>query len=83
MEIKRFIWTENNIAHIARHDLTPIKIEEVFSAKDFIWSAIEDNYPRRIGHGTSQRGTVRVVFAFDQGECYVITAFNINPKRRK
>lgn len=83
MEIIRFIWTENNIAHIARHNFTPVEIEEVFEAKDFIWSDIEDNYPRRIGHGTSQRGTVRVVFAFDQGECYVITAFNINFKRIK
>jgi hypothetical protein len=80
----RFIWDDLNIAHVARHQLTPAQVDAVLDAADVGWSVLEDG--RILIEGSVEPGMVRVVVvavADDAGALYVITAHRIHHKRRR
>ena len=80
ISINRFRWTENNIAHIARHQVTFEEAEEVFDAP---------HYLRRVGKirytalGRTNAGRYLFVgFDYSEQEVYVVTARSMSYKEK-
>ena len=40
--IKRLIWDEGNVAHIAKHDVLPIEVEEALEINRVEWEAYKE-----------------------------------------
>lgn len=79
----RFHWYPENVAHIARHDLTSSDVEAIFRAKDFGFDHATPR-GRYLGEGTVGGKLYRVVFTVPvEGEVLVITAHRIRRTRRK
>ena len=77
----RFHWNPENVAHVARHDLTPADAEAIFSAEDF---TARQSFPngRWEGEGTVAGKPFRVVFTRPgPDEVLVITAFRVRRRR--
>lgn len=79
--IRRLIWDEWNVAHIARHNVSPQEVEEVCHGK----FEVRDSYRKRILiYGETKAGrNLAVVLSpedinlklYDYGSYYTITAF--------
>jgi uncharacterized protein len=81
--IKQLIWNEWNIAHIARHEVVPEEVEEVFHG---LYVARETYRERFLVVGQTQKGRIlTIVLAQDSEEetYYPITAFTSDKKDRK
>jgi uncharacterized DUF497 family protein len=79
----RFIWTDRNRTHIARHGLSPGDVEAVFAAKDATMMETERE-GRSIIEGTLNGKLHRVVFApTGPDEVYPITAHRIRRRRSR
>lgn len=84
MNVERFRWDENNVAHIARHHVAPDEAEEVLaSGRRIIWRAGENRY-RALGRTEAGR-YLFVVFDYykDEKAAYVVTAREQDKKERK
>lgn len=76
-----FIWQAWNLAHLARHHVTPELAEAIFAADDFF--SVQTDSIRSLGRGTHQGRTYRVVFIKElHGDVYVITCHREHPDRR-
>jgi uncharacterized DUF497 family protein len=75
----RFIWNADNVAHIARHGVTPDQVEAVFDAQDF--GCQPSRGAKQIGEGTIDIGLVRVAYYRDAEEILPVTAHRIRRRR--
>lgn len=76
----RFDWDDENIAHVAAHDLDPKTVEAVVLSGGFVTASIEG--PRVMGHGHLNGRSYRVVFdRVGVAAVRVVTAFQIRRRR--
>ena len=80
--IKRLMWDEWNIAHIARHDVIPEEVEEVCKGVYTSYQSYDGRY-ELIG-ATGQGRILLIVLdpELNEGEYYVVTAHTANRKDR-
>ena len=77
----RFVWTDQNSAHVAEHGLTRADVEAVFDAPDAAEMETE-RAGRWIVEGTVEGKLIRVVYALTgPDEAYAITAHRIRGRR--
>lgn len=80
-----FDWDKHNVAHVARHEVTPQEVEEVFGRA----SVIEKDEPandenRFLIHGTTARGRyLTVAFTERKDRIRPITAWDMTRKDRE
>lgn len=80
----RFVWDEENTAHLARHGIDPALAERIFTAQDRLMFAAENGPSRFIVEGTVGGKIYRLVFALAGPDLvYPITAFRIPRNRRR
>ena len=86
MRIKRFVWPEERVEHIARHGVTPEEVEEACSGKArtqqtksegenpvyFVW-----------GQTSAGRYLVCIVIRFPDGTGYPVTAREMDAKEKR
>jgi uncharacterized protein len=78
-----FDWDEHNIAHIARHDVTPAEVEELFNRHRIIEPASIEGYFYAYGTTGTGRHLV-VVFTYRKdGLVRPATAYPMNRSKRK
>ena len=79
----RFVWTEQNSAHIAEHGLSRVDVEAVFDAPDAAEMETE-RAGRWVVEGTVRGRLFRVVYAVTgPGEVYPVTAHRIRRRRTR
>lgn len=81
--IKKLIWDEWNIAHIARHDVLPEEVEEVFRKTYIAYESYDGRF--EIIGTTKQKRILLIVLDPEMvnGEYYVVTAHTANKKDRE
>ncbi|MGA2080116.1 MAG: BrnT family toxin [Holophaga sp.] len=79
-----FHWDDENLAHIARHDVSPPQAEAAFQAIDAEFRRDAKRLNRWVLEATVAGRTIKVAFArvFPQGY-RVITAHWMSSKRRR
>ena len=88
MEISQFIWNEDIIEHIIRHNVTPEEVEEVCFGRSFFFKrkkATKGINPTYYALGQTDTGRyLFVVFIyFKRGRAMVITARDMDQSERK
>ncbi|MBC8121526.1 MAG: BrnT family toxin [Gemmatimonadaceae bacterium] len=81
-----FDWDDANTAHIARHNLTPIPVEEALDDPlGLVGQArVVDGERRWVTLGSTRTGLVlRVVFTYRSGRVRVVTAYRATPAQRR
>ena len=80
--IEDFDWDPRNVGHIARHEVQPHEVEDLFCNEPLVRRGGEDKY---IAYGQTNAGRyVVVVFAYRGGGlARVITARNMDDKERR
>lgn len=81
VRIKRreLIWDKKNTNHIAKHNLVPLEVEEVFKDK----YKVRDTYSERLMIiGKSAKRLLSVVIAREKRGYYIITARDSSKKER-
>lgn len=79
----RFVWTDQNSAHVAEHGLSRADVEAVFDALDAVEMETE-RAGRWIVEGTVRGNLFRVVYALTgPDEVYPITAHRIRRRRTR
>jgi uncharacterized DUF497 family protein len=77
-------WDDENLAHIARHFVSPQQAEAAFQADDAAFRRDAERLNRWILEATIEGRTIKVAFARVFPEGYrVITAHWMSSKRRK
>ena len=80
--IRRLIWDDWNIAHIARHGIDPSEVEQVCHNDPFVVQTYGGRL-RLIGENTSGRAlTVIIAIKTTDGDYYPITARPASAKER-
>ena len=76
MIIKSFKWDDENVSHIARHQVIPIEVEEVFNSKYFLHKGklgryvalgktVSGRYLFCVLDKTEKAGSIRIITARD------------------
>jgi hypothetical protein len=77
----RFVWQTWNVAHIARHGLTPPQVEALFALPKAEFHSVPGGRSQMRAQLHGQ--TFRVVFLQeDNGTIFVITCHREHPERR-
>ena len=77
----KFIWVEQNLAHLASHGVTPELVEALFHAKDRKAAPSAQGQDRNVLEASHSGRTYRLVFTMvGPDEFFVITGF---PLRRR
>jgi uncharacterized DUF497 family protein len=81
--VERLVWDAWNIAHIARHDVTPDEVEEVCQGE--FWSSETHSGRLRIVGPAASGNLLTVILApqQEQGAYYVVTARPASRKERR
>jgi uncharacterized DUF497 family protein len=83
--LRGFEWDVHNIGHIARHDVTPMEVEEVTGRRHVIVPAAARRREKRwklFGRTTAGRYVV-VVFTIRQDRMRTVTAYPMNQAERR
>jgi uncharacterized DUF497 family protein len=86
MLIHEFVWPQERIDHIARHDVTPEEVEDVCFGDPLIQRAKsegENPVYYMLGQSTSGRYLFCVVIAFPDGTGYPVTARPMTNKEKR
>ena len=86
MKIHEFIWPEERVDHIARHQVTPEEFEEVCFGRAFVRRAkAEGENPVYYVLGQTEAGRYLfcAVIQFPDGKGYPITARSMTEKERR
>ena len=86
MRIYEFIWPEDRIEHIARHQITPEEVEEVcFSRPMVLRAKAEGANPAYyvLGQTASGRHLFCVVIQLPGGKGYPVTARSMTQKEKR
>ena len=81
--IKRLIWDKGNVAHIARHRITPNEVEQVCHSKKHI---VRESYGGRlmlIGQTRAKRMLAVIIAPHGEEIYYVVTARPADNKERR
>jgi uncharacterized DUF497 family protein len=80
------LWDEHNIAHVARHAVTPSEVEEVLAGADTLAQTDDSHRPGRLlvwGRTTAGRYLLAVLDPPNpSGTAYVVTARPMTAKER-
>lgn len=83
MLIESFDWDDHNIQHIARHDVEPDEVEEMFESKVHLTRGKDGRY-EVLGRSAAGRYLFCVLESGCQGSrVRVITARDMAPKERR
>ena len=83
MNINAFDWDDANVDHIARHNIIPDEVEEIFTSKHFIFRTRSGRY---LALGKTAAGRyLTCIFERREysGNIRVVTAWDMNTKDRK
>ena len=86
MEIVEFVWPEDRIQHIARHNIQPEEFEEVcFGSALVLRAKSEGKNPVYyvLGETVAGRHLFCVVIAFPDGKGYPVTAREMSASERE
>lgn len=86
MLIHEFVWPQERIDHIARHDVTPEEVEDVCFGDPLIQRAKsegENPVYYMLGQSISGRYLFCVVIAFPDGTGYPVTARPMTNKEKR
>ena len=79
-----FLWDDENLAHITRHEVSPAQAEVAFQSVDADFRRDAKRLNRWVLEATVEGRTIKVAFARVFPEGYrVITAHWMSPKRRR
>jgi uncharacterized DUF497 family protein len=80
--IKKLVWDNWNVAHIARHNVIPKEVEEVCKGKYISYESHDGRF--EVIGATQQGRTLLVVVDPEpaEGEYYVVTAYTANKQDR-
>lgn len=79
-----FYWDDENIAHVARHEVSPTQAEAAFHADDATLRQDARRFNRWILEATVDGKTLKVAFARAFPDGYrIITAHWLSSKRRR
>ncbi|MHB8329560.1 MAG: BrnT family toxin [Acidimicrobiales bacterium] len=78
-EITELLWDDQNIAHIAHHEVTPFEVSEVVFGEVAVFASVpSDQRPGRlVAYGRTASGRGLVVYLdtpTSEGRSYVVTA---------
>jgi len=80
--ITRIAWDDRSVDHVARHGVTPEKVEEVVGSSAFITRGRDDTY-RAIGRTHGGRYLTIILAPRGSGTFYVVTARDADPSERR
>ena len=82
MRIEDFEWDDENVGHIARHNVDPEEVEEVCCLNPLVMRGRENRY---LVYGQSEEGRYLLVVGvyLGQGSFRVITARDMTDSERK
>ena len=86
MKVNEFIWLEDRVNHIARHNVTPEEVEEVCFGRAFVQRAkSEGKNPvyYALGRTAAGRYLFCAVIQFPDGKGYPVTARPMTVKERR
>lgn len=86
MRIRRLIWPQDRIDHIARHGVTPEEVEEICLSNSLVQKARSTGAsPAYYVLGQTQAGRYLfcVVIGFPDGNGYPVTARPMTPKEKR
>jgi len=72
------IWTDDNVAHLGEHDVSPWEAEEVLQDPDFSVTSRESGRPMAVGHTANGRRLAVIYDLIDPITVYPITAYDID-----
>lgn len=84
LRIRRLIWDEANVAHIARHHVTPDEVEEICDASH--WSKRASGSQKRLLYGQTDAGRYLLVILSERDEPQVyrtVTARDMTDAERR
>ena len=85
--IEELLWDEQNIAHIARHRVTPLEVEEVvFDSESVFLDAGQPDRPGRLvvlGQTPARRYLAVYLDTPSNGRSYPVTARSMTAKERR
>lgn len=79
---EKLIWDEWNVAHIARHKVTRLEVEEVVSGEP-VFSESHTGRIRVIGHTIQKRVLTVILARKGEGSFYTVTPRPASRKERK
>jgi uncharacterized DUF497 family protein len=82
ISIRRLIWDSWNVAHIARHNVSPYEVEEVCQG-NFMSSATYKGRIRVLGPTRSGRMLVIILAPRETRDYYTVTAHDANPPEER
>jgi uncharacterized DUF497 family protein len=85
-KLHEFVWSEDRVDHIARHEVTPDEVEEVCFGRAFVQRAkSQGNNPIYYVLGQTEAGRYLfcVVIRFPDGRGYPVTARAMSDKERR
>jgi uncharacterized protein len=86
MKIRRFIWPEDRIDHIARHSVEPEEVEEACFGRSLVQRAKsegENPVYYVLGESAAGRHLFCVVIRFPDGTGYPVTARSMTDKEKR
>jgi uncharacterized DUF497 family protein len=86
MKIHRIIWTEEQVDHIAVHEVDPEEVEQVFLGKSLVLRA-KSTGPNPVyylfGQTDSERYLFCVIIQFPDGNGFPVTARTMSEKEER
>ncbi len=86
MRVNELLWPQDRIDHIARHNVQPDEVEEVFFGKPFVRRAKskgENPVYYVFGQTNTGRHLFCIVIQFPDGKGYPITARSMTDKEKR
>lgn len=88
IEITELLWDEQNVAHIARHDVTLAEVDEVVFGEVAVFAPVpNDRRPgRQAAYGRTAAGRPLVVYLdtpTGEGRSYVLTARRMTQREER
>jgi len=79
--IRNFIWDDNNIDHVAQHNVKPEEVEEVFASSYYLKHLWGNRY---IAYGRNQSGRyLFVAFDYEKQSVAIATARNMTDGEKR
>ena len=82
IHLKHFIWTPENIEHIARHGIEPLEVEETCYRHPLVLKGASHRY-YLLGQTEAGRYLFVVMAYRGKGRAYTITARDMTPAERR
>jgi uncharacterized protein len=86
MKIRRFVWPDDRIDHIARHGVDPYEVEEACFGRSLVLRAKsegENPVYYVLGESAAGRHLFCVVIRFPDGTGYPVTARSMTDKEKR